>query len=81
MERDQEECFYLPTLSVAEYYKTRMVHKLNRSKENSCGETDSRKPKFRDKNLYTYSMGSGLLSNPDFQVEKLERVSDMKRVK
>jgi len=66
METDQEECFYLPTLSVAEYYITRMVHKLNISKKNSCCDTDTRKPKFTDKNIYTYSTGSGLLSNPDF---------------
>jgi len=66
METDQGECFYLQTLSVAEYYITPMVHKLNTSKENSCCDTDSRKPKFTDKNLHTYSTGSGLLSRPDF---------------
>jgi len=66
METDQGESFYLQTLSIAEYYITPIVHKLNINKENSCCDTDSRKPKFKDKNLYTHSTGSGLLSNPDF---------------
>jgi hypothetical protein len=62
METDQEESFYLPTLSIAEFYITPMVHKLNISKENSCCDTDGRKPKFRDKNRKWPVIESGLLS-------------------